>query len=298
MQPCNMWFPMQFLENVPLAPKTTMHIGGKARYFAELRSREDIEDTWRFAQEHHLPLIPLGAGSNTIFADGMIEAIVVQIKADSMKADEHKVTVEAGKYLASLITECARLGLDLSALTGIPGTVGGAVFGNAGQGPKGIWTGSFLEQVEVFVSGTWKNFQRSDCKFGYRESIFKKMPEAIAWEAVFSLPVKSPEEIEAEMQKLLQHRKDAQFFGRTAGSCFKGLPDGTSAWKLIDAAGLRGFKVGGVQISEKHANFLVNMEGEGTFADAVAIVEKVKQSVPVLPGVEMRFIESDGSVRY
>lgn len=293
-----MWLPMQLLEFVPLSPKTTMRIGGMARYFAELLSREDIEDAWRFAQEHHLPLVPLGAGSNTIFADGTVEAVVIQVKADSVKCEANSVMVQAGKHLASLVSECAKSGLDLSALTGIPGTVGGAIFGNAGQGPKGIWTDSFLIEVEVFVDGSWKTLQRGECGFGYRNSIFKNMPGVIVWEAVFSPPVKSPGEIEAEIQKLLQHRKDAQFFGRTAGSCFKGLPDGTSAWKLIDAAGLRGFKVGGVQISEKHANFLVNMEGKGTFADAVAVVEKVKQSVPVLPGVEMRFIGKDGTVRF
>ncbi|MFA5799367.1 MAG: UDP-N-acetylmuramate dehydrogenase [Candidatus Peribacteraceae bacterium] len=281
-----------------MAPKTTMRIGGTARYFAELRTREDVENTWRFAREHHLPLIPLGAGSNTIFADGTVEAVVIQVKADSVKREANSVTVQAGKHLALLVSECAKSGLDLSALAGIPGTVGGAVFGNAGQGPEGVWTGSFLSQVEVFVDGAWKVFSREECGFGYRDSVFKSMRGAVIWEAVFSLPVKTPGEIEAEIQKLLQHRKDAQFFGRTAGSCFKGLPDGASAWKLIDAANLRGFQVGGVQISEKHANFLVNSEGKGTFADAVAIVEKVKRSVPALSGVEMRFIESDGSVRY
>ncbi len=289
---------MQLLEFVPLAPKTTMHIGGKARYFAELRTREDVEDAWRFAREHHLPLIPLGAGSNTIFADGTVGAVVIQVKADSVKREANSVTVQAGKHLASLVSECAKSGLDLSALAGIPGTVGGAVFGNAGQGPKGVWTGAVLSQVEVFTDGAWKVFSREECGFGYRNSIFKKTPGLIVWEAVFLLPVKAPGEIEAEIKKLLQHRKNAQFFGRTAGSCFKGLPDGTPAWKLIDAAGLRGFKVGGVQISEKHANFLVNTEGKGTFVDAIAIVEKVKQSVPGLPGVEMRFIEKDGTVRF
>jgi len=140
--------------------------------------------------------------------------------------------------------------------------------------------------------------KRDQCAFGYRDSIFKKMPGAIIWEAVFTPPKKDPAEIEAEIKKLLQHRKDAQFFGRTAGSCFKGLTDGTPAWKLIDAAGLRGFKSGGIQISEKHANFLFNFENKGTYADAVSVVETVQSKVPQLEGVEMRFVEADGTVRF
>jgi UDP-N-acetylmuramate dehydrogenase len=155
-----------------------------------------------------------------------------------------------------------------------------------------------LIEVEVFDGGSWKTFKRAEGGFGYRDSVFKKMPGVLIWEAVFSPPRRPSAEIEAEIKKLLQHRKEAQLFGRTAGSCFKGLPDGTPAWKLIDAAGLRGLKSGGVQISEKHANFLVNFDGKGTFSDAVAIVDKVRSSVPQLKGVEMRFVESDGKVRY
>ena len=289
---------MEVFENISLAPKTTMRIGGSARYFAELKTKEDVETAWKFRTEKNLPLVILGAGSNTVFPDEGVEALVVHINNNSSENNGDKIRVGSGKFLATFISEMAGQGLDLSALAGIPGTVGGAVFGNAGQGPKGIWIDSFLTGVEVFQDGKWKTFLKFECGFGYRESRFKILPETIIWEAVFSPPKREPREIEKEIKKLLNHRKETQLFGRTAGSCFKGLSDGTPAWKLIDAAGLRGYKSGGVQISKKHANFLLNFEGKGTYEDAVSIVDKVRTSVPGLKEVEMRFFEKNGKVRY
>ncbi len=129
---------MEIHENEPLEPKTTMRIGGKARYFAELKTEEDVEKAHRFAKDKGIPLIILGSGANTVFAEGIIEAFIARVQADDVEIKENSVKVDAGKSLASLVNELADLGFDLSPLTGIPGTVGGAIFGNAGQGPKGI----------------------------------------------------------------------------------------------------------------------------------------------------------------
>jgi UDP-N-acetylmuramate dehydrogenase len=272
-----------------------MHIGGIARYFAELMTKQDAEEAWRFAAKHRLPLIPIGAGSNTIFADETIEAVVIHVQAEDVKFEENCTRVQAGKYLASLVTECAKQGLDLSVLTGIPGTVGGAIVGNAGQGPKGIWTDAFVQTVTAFVSGQWKTFTRAECGFQYRESIFKTLPSAVIWAVDLIIPKKETRDIEAEIVKLLKHRREAQPSSKTAGSCFKALPDGTPSWKIIEGAGLRGHCVGGIHLSEKHANFLMN-ENNGTFKDACSLVQEVRKRTGVPLKLEMRFYDSQGRV--
>src|SRR5258708_7050904 len=129
-------------ENVPLGPKTTMRIGGTARYFAQVATKEDLAAAQKFAREKNVPFIVLGSGSNTIFDDGTIETMIVRIDHAICEVKENTVRVGSGKNLAMLINELAEKGLDLSALTGIPGTIGGAIFGNAGQGPQGIWISS------------------------------------------------------------------------------------------------------------------------------------------------------------
>ena len=288
---------MDLKESVPLAGKTTMRIGGTARYFADLASREDIEQAVAFAGEKQLPLIVLGNGSNTVFAEGVIEALVVRLKGETVERVGGHLTVQAGKNLAMLINELAVEGLDLSALTGIPGTIGGAVFGNAGQGPTGVWIDAFVVSVTAYVEGRWKTFTKEECGFHYRESVFKRMSGTpLLWEVVLEVPSGEPAAIKHTINTLLEKRIATQPHLKTAGSCFKAVGD-TPAWKLIDAAGLRGVQIGGVQIAEKHANFLLNV-GQGTFADARAIVEQVRTSVKDPLDVEMRFIQSDGSLAF
>jgi UDP-N-acetylmuramate dehydrogenase len=271
-----------------------MKIGGNARYYAELQTKAEAEEARRFAVEKKLPLIVLGGGANTVFADGIVEALVVRIMTNAIHFDGNSVTAEAGVALASLIVECAKKNLDLSTLTGIPGTFGGALFGNAGQGPEGIWTGSFVTTVTALVDGTWKTLPKEECDFRYRESIFKTMPGVILWEATLALESKPEQEILAEVERLLKKRIETQPFQKTAGSCFKAV-GGTPAWQLIDRAGLRGLKIGGIQISEKHANFLLNVE-QGTFTDVLAITKRIRSAVPEIEGIEMRLYGENGLI--
>lgn len=287
---------MQIQELVPLAPKTTMRIGGNARYFAELKTTHDAEEVWNFAQEKKLPMIALGSGANTVFADGTIEAVVVHIGANAMEVSGNTVRVEAGAMLATVVNTLAKRGLDLSALTGIPGTVGGAIFGNAGQGPKGLWLDHYVQTVIVFADGEWKTLSKEECAFAYRESIFKQWSahrSPIIWKTSLSVPSRSANDIEREITLLLKKRTIAQPFTRTAGSCFKAQPDGTPAWKLIEAAGLKGATVGDLQVSEKHANFLINT-GVASFSDVRNIVEQIRKAVPQPLQLEMRLVGTDG----
>ncbi|MBM3230831.1 UDP-N-acetylmuramate dehydrogenase [Candidatus Peregrinibacteria bacterium] len=291
-------------ENEPLRPKTTMRIGGSARYYAEPATKEDVERAADFAREKNIPLVVLGGGSNTIFADGPIDALIIRIPGTQTTIDGDLVTVESGKNLPSLINELAKEGLDLSPLTGILGTVGGAVFGNAGQGPKGIWIDAFVESVMYYHEKEWHTRTKAECDFRYRESWFKDQtlrptPYALSpiiWETTLSIPRGNPATIQTEIQRLLQRRIETQPHVKTAGSCFKAVGN-TPAWQLIDAVGLRGAREGGVVISEKHANFLIN-DKEGSFADAVAIVEKVKAAVSEPLNVEMRFINPKGTTEF
>lgn len=285
-------------EFVPIGTKTTMRIGGQAHYYADLLTRDDVEAAWTFSMEKDLPLIVLGNGSNTVFTDDVVEALVVRIKKETAEIEGNQVRVSGGKNLAMLINELAKQNLDLSALTGIPGTVGGAIFGNAGQGPKGIWIDSFVREVMVYEGPGWRIYTKDECDFSYRESRFKHGPETglVIWEVILQVPSRPQAEIEADVQSLLKKRIETQPHIKTAGSCFKAVGE-TPAWKLIDAAGLRGLTIGGVQIAEKHANFLLNT-GTATYADAKAIVDKVKSTVTEPLDVEMRFIEKDGSLAY
>lgn len=286
---------MEFKERFVLRPKTTMRIGGTARYFAEIGSEEDAETALRFSIENKLKFFPLGSGSNMIFAD-QVDAFVVQVKHVKTDVAGETVTVGAGKNLPMLINELGLLGLDLSALTGIPGTLGGAVFGNAGQGPNGIWIDAFVESITIY-DGEWKTLTNSECGFRYRESTFKDSTKPLLiWEVVLKLPKADPVAIKATIDALLKKRIETQPHLKTAGSCFKAIGD-TPAWKLIDAAGLRGFKSGGIEISTKHANFLINV-GEATYADAVNVVTEVKKKIPENLEVEMRFVEPDGTLRF
>ena len=288
-----------------------MRIGGAARYFVELKTKKDAEDVVIFTEETGLPLVMLGGGSNTIFADGMIEAVVARVVADRVDLPHIKaphpnplppgegilVHVEAGKILASFLNELAEQNLDLSPLTGIPGTVGGAVFGNAGQGFGGTWIGSFVKDVTFYHKKQWKTWKREECGFGYRESVFKTMSPPIIWSVTLSVPTRPQEEIQAERERFMQKRMATQPHVKTAGSCFKSLPNGTPAWKLIDAAGLRGFRVGDIQVAEKHANFLLNT-GKATFDDATILVQKIQSHMGQPLDVEMRLVKKDGSVLF
>ncbi|MDD5041131.1 MAG: FAD-binding protein [Candidatus Peribacteraceae bacterium] len=285
---------MQIQELVPLGPRTTMRIGGNARYYADLQTQHDAEEAWQFAQSKGIPMIALGAGSNTIFADGSIEALVVHVTAAAIDVSGNTVRADAGASLATVVTTLARRGLDLSVLTGIPGTVGGAIFGNAGQGPQGMWIDHFVQTVVVFIEGEWKTLSRAECAFGYRESIFKTWKNPLLWKVTLSVPSRAAGDIERDINAFLKKRSVSQPLTRTAGSCFKALPDGTPAWKVIEAANLKGSTAGDLQVSPKHANFLINT-GNGTFADARTLVDTIRERTQTPLELEMRFIGESGS---
>lgn len=287
---------MEIQSLVPVGSKTTMRIGGQARAYAEIATKADVEQAVAYATEHTLPLIMLGGGSNTVFADGIVEALVCRIKNSETKVEGNRVTVNAGVTLGSLINELADKDLDLSALTGIPGTIGGAVIGNAGQGFGGTWIDTFVRNVTVFMGGHWQTLSPVACRFRYRESGFKEVAgPVVVWEAQLEVPSRPGAEVRAEVERLLQKRIETQPHLKTAGSAFKSMPDGTPAWKLIEAAGLRGTKIGDLEISQKHCNFFTNA-GKATFQDVLDMTALIRQKVPRIEGIEMRLYGNDGQI--
>lgn len=290
---------MDILEHEKIGAKTTMKIGGTARYYGEIATKEDVVQAHTFAKEKNIPLITFGGGSNTVFADGEVNALVCRMKADKMDVSGNVVRVEPGKILGSMLFELAEHDLDFSKMTGILGTMGGAVFGNAGQGFTGTWINSFIKEVTFFLDGEWKTWTNAECNFRYRESGFKDLANAghllLIWETVLELPSRPKEEIKADIAAALKRRTETQLTLKTAGSFIKTQPDGTMAWQLIDAAGLRGKRIGGVEISEKHANFLVNVEN-GSFNDVVEMDKLVREKIPQIPNIEMRLYGEDGRI--
>lgn len=287
---------MEIQPLVSVGNKTTMKIGGQARAYGEIATKEDVEQAVAYATEHNLPLIMLGGGSNTVFADGVVEALVCRIKNSDTTVEGNTVTANAGVTLGSLINELAEKDLDLSALTGIPGTIGGAVIGNAGQGFGGTWIDTYIRSVTVFMEGRWQTLSPIACRFRYRESGFKEIEgPLVVWEATLEVPSRPGAEVKATVEQLLQKRIETQPHLKTAGSVFKSMPDGTPTWKLIDAAGLRGTKIGDLEISTKHCNFFTNA-GKATFDDVLKMTALIREKVPRIEGIEMRLYGNDGKI--
>ena len=282
---------------IPLGSKTTMRIGGKARYYADILTRKDVEEAWRFASAATtpgsslpsaslpgIPLIVLGGGSNTVFADGVVNALVVRLKNDGMTVDGNIINVGAGKILASLINDLAKHSLDLSTLTGIPGTIGGAVIMNAGC--HGATISDVVEEVcTLMPNGEMRTRHSAECAFGVRHSVFQHESELIL-SARLALAPGAVRTIRERMQRHITERRARQPLQyANCGSVFRNPPKDV-AWKLIAEAGLRGLWCGGAQVSEKHTNFIVNRNG-ATAADIVALVDIVQREVLRTSGISL-----------
>ncbi|MDO8601103.1 MAG: UDP-N-acetylmuramate dehydrogenase [bacterium] len=245
-------------ENVSLASYTSFKIGGPARYFFLAKNKDDLLKAVMAAKELNLPFFILGGGSNLLVSDKGYKGLVIK----------------TGESLSSYVLK----GLEWAA--GIPGTIQGAVYGNAGAFGKSMKDA--VESVEVFdlKTGGIKVFKNRDCKFAYRTSIFKKNKNLIivSVKIVDEAKVSSPRITGARIKEYLNYKKDTQPLNfPSAGSVFKN-PAGFSAGELIEKCGLKGKKIGQAAISEKHANFIVNL-GKGKAKDVVGLIKLIKAKV-------------------
>jgi UDP-N-acetylmuramate dehydrogenase len=247
-----------YKKNQLLSNYTTFHIGGPADWFYQAGTEKDLIKAITFCQKEKIPFFILGSGSNVLFSDKGFRGMVIKIKKGNLKVRNCRVTARAGILLDELIkiaTENSLIGLEFMA--GIYGTVGGAVFGNAGAWQENI--GDKVKKVRILDKNNqleWLN--QEECHFAYRQSRFKKSKEIIL-EVEFELKKGNKKEIKEKIKEnLIKRQRQPKEF--SAGSVFVN-PKPKSAGSLIEACGLKGKTIGKAQISKKHANFIVNLGG-------------------------------------
>ena len=271
----------------PLAPLTTWRLGGPAELLATPASVDDVACAVRYAEATGVPWRILGNGSNLLIRDHGVPGIVLRLRRalDGVEVDGETVRVGAGALfpaVAHVAVQASLAGIEFGA--GIPGTLGGAIVMNAGWHEFEI--GNVVESVtwideraEVHVDG------RAACAFGYRRSAFRGARRVVL-ETMLALRGEDPERIRERLEAYAARRKETQpTHLPSCGSVFL-KPPGDFAGRLIEAAGLKGLRIGGVEVSRKHANFFVHVGG-GTAADALALVERVEDEVATRFGVRL-----------
>jgi UDP-N-acetylmuramate dehydrogenase len=267
-------------ENERLANHTTIKIGGPADIFVEPSSIENLQKTMELIRKYKLKWRAIGRGSNLLVSDQGIEGVVIKLGPglDHLEINGTEVRVGGGFSLVSLATIISKKGLSgLEFAGGIPGSVGGAVYMNAGAHGSDI--SKILSKAHVlFPDGTMEWLSNEQMEFSYRTSVLQKKRPGIVVEAVFHLSRGEKEKIVAEMQKNKDYRKTTQPWNYPcAGSIFRNpLPN--YAGKLIESAGLKGYSIGGAKISEMHGNFIIN-NGNATAQDVLDLIQFIKEKI-------------------
>ena len=264
--------------NEPMKKHTSFGVGGSAKFFCDIKSLYSLSNAVTIAKKCNIPYKIIGNGSNILVSDQGFNGIIFCVKNLSdifFKRDE--IYAMCGANLNKLI-EFARLN-NLSGLeqfVGIPATIGGAVFMNAGAFGQSI--GDRISTVETIYRGKLKRYDKSDCKFGYRKSRFTNSKEIIV-SATFSLTGSNKEDILKKESYYLEKRKKNQPKGRTCGSVFRN-PKGEYAGKLIESAGLKGYGNSNCYVSNKHCNFIIASSG-ATASDIYSLIQYIKKKVKV-----------------
>ncbi len=265
----------------PLAQKTSMRVGGKAAAYAEVKQVGRLVAALSFCESEHIAWTMIGLGSNLLVPDAGFPGVVLRLAGDFVKITIDGLRVRAGGAapVVSLCRDAANAGLaGVEALVGIPGTVGGAVRMNAGTD---VEIGDLVDRVEVVVAGEkLQSFTRPE--FAYRRSTLDR--RAVVCAAELMLTKGDAREIKEELRRRIDRRRATQPIEMpNSGSIFRN-PQGDYAARLIEAAGCKGLRHGGAQVSEKHANFIVNAGG-ATSADVVALIDEVRKKVFDMHGV-------------
>lgn len=265
-------------EDHPLGPHTWFRLGGPAKYFIEPRNVEELSQAVGICRENDIPMYALGSGANLLVDDNGVKGAVFHLGGDYFKQMQYAdgiLTANAGASIGKIILQCVRSGwTGLECLTGIPGTVGGCVKMNAGGNFGDI--GSVIDSVDVMTeSGEIFTRQRADLAFAYRSTNIKAK---FILGAKFKLDEDDPHRILKQVKEIWIYKKNTQPLGyRNSGCIFKN-PRGMSAGALIDKAGLKGKRIGGAFVSEKHANFIL-VDDSATATDVMALIDTVRQTV-------------------
>lgn len=279
---------LEIRANEPLKNYTTFKIGGTARLFAQPQTEEELAFLLRAAKEHDVRAVVIGCGSNLLFADGEIDALIIRTgRLSGISRAKNELTALAGCPLPALAVYAQRNALSgLEFAQGIPGSVGGGAVMNAGA--YGYDISMVCKSVRYINRATFEtgDFFEKDLAFGYRKSVFMERPELIVLSAVFALEPDDENEIRIRMEDYAKRRSASQPLDfPSAGSTFK-RPEGYFAGKLIEDCGLKGLRVGGACVSPKHAGFIINAGG-ATCQDVLYLIEKIQETVYCRFGLEL-----------
>lgn len=268
--------------NEPMAKHTSFKIGGPADVFIKVDNIEELKEILKLSKENKIPLTIIGNGSNILVTDKGIRGITAKlnfknIKIENIADNKEKIDVDAGVPVGLLAQKLLKEEIaGFEELSGIPGTIGGAVIMNAGAHGKEIK--DILKKVTAMdYDGNIYEFTNEECQFSYRNSRFQK-EKYIILQATLELEKGNSTEIKEKMDEYMQFRKEKQPIEYpNAGSTFKRGEDFVTA-KLIDEAGLKGYKVGGAQVSKKHAGFIVNVDN-ATAKDVIELTDYIKEKI-------------------
>ncbi len=276
----------EVIRDAEMRQYTTLKLGGKADWLAFPRSTGEIAAMFAEAAEAGIPVTVIGRGSNLLVLDGGIRGLVIRIEKNmrGVRREGNRLTAQAGAMLGSVAAAAAEAGLSgLEFASGIPGTVGGGMTMNAGA-YGGELADVTIRTDGILPDGTPVSLSREEMRFGYRTSAVKAL-NLIVTEAAFELQPGNPEEIRAKMSELNARRAEKQPLDvPSAGSTFK-RPEGYYAAALIDQCGLKGYCVGGAQVSLKHAGFLVNTGSSSR--DYLELMRTVQRIVLERAGVQL-----------
>lgn len=279
--------------NVTLGPLTTYQIGGPADAFVTVHSKDELVDAVTMARDVGIPWFLLGTGANILIGDRGIRGLVIHNQADHTSVDGKQLTAESGATIADLIVLTAELGLSgMEHFAGIPSSVGGAIWQNlhflAPDRIETLFIERIVESSEILDRhGNRRPVNRDFFEFGYDDSILHH-EEIVVLDVTFGLEERSPEailtQVQANLEWRIQRQPQIDQFP-SCGSVFKKI-EGVGAGRLIDGAGLKGYQVGGIQISPRHANFLINLGG-GTARNVLDVAHHAQEKVKQETGYEL-----------
>ena len=287
-------------ENVPLAPLTTFQIGGPARYFVEVSGEDEIREALGWARERGVPFFVIAGGSNLLVPDAGLDGLVIRVVGKKFDIIDKGLDAGAGCNLLSLIRAASAEGLGgWEKLSGIPGTIGGAVRGNAGAfGPEIKDFVTWVRAINTITEDVHE-FSNAECEFAYRMSFFKKNPEWIILDVHLALYGGAASVSKWLIDETIKEREKRHIQNvRAAGSFFtnpvvpqhiinmfeeekqvKSRGGRAPAGWLVDKCGLKGLQIGGAQVSPQHADYIVNASGAATAEDVRELAAKVKEEV-------------------
>ena len=264
--------------NEPLAGHTWFRVGGPAKYFITPESPEQLSEVVRRCRDNDVPMYVIGRGANLLIADAGVDGAVIQLSAKEFSrvvTDESSVTAGAGKDMGRVVLRTMREGLSgLEALAGIPGSVGGCVRMNAGGSFGDL--GSAVRRVTVMdEDGNIYDRLKEDLAFAYRSS---NIASKFILSAEFEVTDDDPYRILKQVRQIWMVKKNSQPLASRSAGCIFRNPRGMSAGALIDRAGMKGQRVGGAHVSEKHANFILADDGATAF-DVLKLIDKIRDAV-------------------